>query len=282
MGRKAPYLPRQSKRKAPGAKVPSMLTDSHCHLDQLPDPAAALEKAAENGVGRVVAVSEDEASGRKNLELKERFPETVHLGLGFHPMLTPTREPAEVERCLDFLAEHLEGAEQLGEVGLDFKWARSEEEQSYQRQILDRQLELAARHRKPINLHSRWALRQTLEVAVDFTRETGLGAQMHWFTQSKKLIRISNPARVYVSVGPSILFDEQARGVAALIERDLLLLETDSPVPFDGNPAEPSWIQEVARMVAQLWSCDPAEVARQTELNYRRFLGGETFSPTEG
>ena len=250
-----------------------MLTDSHCHLEQVEDHQKALQEAEADGVTRVVAVAEDEASSKTVLELKERYPSQILAGIGFHPMFTVSRSPEEVESCLQFVDQNMARADELGEVGLDFKYAKSEPEQLFQRQVLQQQLQYAARDGKPINLHSRWALRQTMEVAVDFTRETGLGAQLHWFTQSKKLIRITNPARVYVSVGPTLLYDDSSRQVAATIDRELLLLETDSPVPFQGESARPAWVRRVAEVVAELWECDLSEVAEQTEQNLERYLG---------
>ena len=36
---------------------------------------------------------------------------------------------------------------------------------------------------------------------------------------------------------------------------------------------KPSWVARVARVVADLWQCDLDEVSRQTEENFRRYLG---------
>ena len=111
-----------------------------------------------------------------------------------------------------------------------------------------------------------------MNAAIEYSRDTGLSAQLHWFTSSKKLIRLTNRAGVFVSVGPSIIESKDARSVAAAIDRNLLLLETDSPVEFEGRPAEPSWVARVAQVVAELWECDLKEVSRQTEENFQRYL----------
>lgn len=187
-------------------------------------------------------------------------------------MFTPERSTTEVETFLGFLESNIARADQLGEVGLDYRWAKTEQERAFQREVLGRQLKLSAAAKKPINLHSRWALRQTMDVAIDYTRETGLGAQLHWFTQSKKLIRLCNQAGVYVSVGPSILNSEDAQAVAKMIKRDLLLLETDSPVQFEGREAEPAWVARVADQMATLWECDVSELAEQSSRNFERFM----------
>ena len=224
-----------------------------------------MERARQAGVHRVVAVAEDEKSIDVILQLKARYPDQVLVGVGLHPMLVPERSKASVYQA--------PRSDVIGEIGLDFKYAQTGEQQAFQRLVLDRQMTIAAIHKKPINLHSRWALRETMNAAIEYTRDTGLGAQLHWFTQSKKLLRLTNRVGVYVSIGPSILDSKEARSVAASIDKHLLLLETDSPVPFGEEPAEPSWVARVARVVADLWQCDLDEVSRQTEENFRRYLG---------
>ncbi len=248
-------------------------TDTHCHLDQLAVPEAAISEAAKVGVKRLVAVSEDLKSMQSVLRLKELYPEQVLAGLGVHPVFVVQSSSSELDIALALLAERLKEAAVLGEVGLDFKFARSDEQQLRLRKVLETQFELAAGLHKPVNLHSRWALRQTLEMAIDYTRNTGLGAQMHWFTQSRKLVRKANEAGVYVSVGPSLLFSDEARKVAGYIDRSLLLLETDAPVSFGGKPSCPSWVYQVAQVVAKLWNMDLEEVSDITEANFARFLG---------
>jgi TatD DNase family protein len=250
-----------------------MFTDTHCHLDQLQTPGDALRRAREAGVHRVVAVSEDEKTVDLILQLKARYPDQVLVGVGLHPMLVPERSRESVYQALEKIEIVAQRADVIGEVGLDFKYAKTGDQQKFQRLVLDRQMTIAAINKKPVNLHSRWALRETMNAAIEFTRDTGLGAQLHWFTQSKKLIRLTNRVGVYVSVGPSIIHSKEARSVAASVDRNLLLLETDSPVPFDGTPSEPSWVAQVAKVVAELWQCDIGEVSRQTELNFQRYLG---------
>ena len=109
--------------------------------------------------------------------------------------------------------------------------------------------------------------------AIRFHESSGLGAQLHWFTHSRKLVRITNEKGIYISVGPRVLDCEQTRKVVRTIDPDLLLLETDSPVPFGGQGARPSWIPRVARTVASLLGVEETELAERAESNFRRYLG---------
>ena len=249
-----------------------MLVDSHCHLDQFPDPSAVLREAADRGVESIVAVSENLQSMHDVLDLKERHGDRVMAGLGLHPAWVVQSEKEEIARALDFLSDHLGAADELGEVGLDHKWAETPEQQRWQETILERQFALAADCGKPVNLHSRRCQRQAMERAIAFHRNTGLNAQLHWFTQSKKLVRICNEEGIYISAGPAIIEDPQAQEVACAVDDDLLLLESDAPAGIGGRTGHPARVRAVAEKIAALKDCSLQRVAEMTRANFDRYL----------
>ena len=252
------------------------LVDTHCHLDQMPDPAAVLEQAATVGVERLVVVSENPVSMRAAIDLKMAYPQRLLTGLGLHPTWLVQNDRQTIETGLEFIAAHLSAADAVGEIGLDHKWATTPEQQALQEEIFDRQLTLAARFGKPVNLHSRRCLRQVLQKAVDFKRSSGLNAQLHWFTQSKKLVRICNAEGLFVSVGPTVLDDPATQQVALEIDDHLLLLETDAPVPIGGRAGHPAQVRQVAETLAELKKTTWRDIAALTSANFRRYL---TASP---
>jgi TatD DNase family protein len=227
------------------------LVDCHCHLYALARVENAILRARDAGVTKAVVVSEDQQSMEQTLRLRDDFPEFVLPGLGIHPVNVFAMSPQEWERAFSFLKSHAHEASCIGEIGLDFKYATTEREQEKQRKALHAQMEVAADNHLPVNLHSRRALRQTMEQAIAFHRDTGLPALLHWFAHSEKLLRQTNREGIFVSVGPSILFSEEALNLACTVDAQLILLETDTPVPFRGKPASPAWVAEVAeRLIA--------------------------------
>ena len=104
-----------------------MLVDTHCHLDQFDDPAAVLREAGAHGVSRVVAMSQDIASMEAVLRLRRSHPDAVVAALGLHPATVVEQSAEQTEGALAYLADHLADADVLGEVGLDYKWADTEE-----------------------------------------------------------------------------------------------------------------------------------------------------------
>jgi TatD DNase family protein len=250
------------------------LIDSHCHLYALRDAQDAVFHARAAGVTQIVVVSEDRASMEQTLRLRDAFPDFILPGLGIHPVTVSSISSAQWKNALSFLRNHAREASCIGEIGLDFKVAATEREQEKQWEALRAQMDVAAEHRLPINLHSRRALRQTMEEAIGFRRDTGLPALLHWFAHSEKLLRRTNAEKIFVSVGPSILFSEEALSLALSIDRRLLLIETDAPVPFGGKPASPAWAAEVAE---RLIASDPDKQLTREKLldNTRRFLRGD-------
>jgi Tat protein secretion system quality control protein TatD with DNase activity len=75
-----------------------------------------------------------------------------------------------------------------------------------------------------------------------------------------------------MSAGPAVLVNAGARKVAAAIDIDQLLVETDTPVPFGGEESRPSWIPRVLETIAQIRRMKVDDLARQLEENLNRYL----------
>lgn len=220
--------------------------DSHCHLYSLSNPEDAILHARDIGVEKVVVVSEDLQTMEQTLNLRDNFPDFILPGLGIHPINVLRFSQDEWEIALSFLRLHAHEASCIGEIGLDYKYATTEDEKEKQRNALHAQMDVAAENQLPINLHSRRALRQTMEEAISFYNTTGLSTLLHWFAHSWKLLKRTNEAGIFISVGPSILFSEEALAFACAIDPELVLVETDTPVPFNGKPSQPAWVVAVA------------------------------------
>jgi TatD DNase family protein len=246
--------------------------DVHCHLEAVADPDRAVEEAARAGVGPILAVGMVEASSTRSLELRARHPDRVRAAVGLHPSEIPALDDSALARELEFVRAALAGADALGEVGLDYRDAVDEAQRQRQRRALDVQLDGAAALGKPVSLHCRRAEREIVDVAARFAARTGLGVDLHWFTHSEKLARRCGEAGLYISPGPSILFDEHQARVAASIADAWLLLETDSPVEYGGEPARPAWAVRVAARLAALRGTTPEALAELLQANVRRYL----------
>jgi TatD DNase family protein len=262
-----------------------VVPDAHCHLDQLADPDRAVEEAAADGVGPILAVSMDAASAEVILALRARHPGRVLAGVGLHPSRIPEISAGDQERELRRLEALLDDADVVGEIGLDYKDATTVETRARQGDALARQMEWAAARGLPVNLHSRRADRDVLDAAIAFHEKTGLGALMHWFTHSAKLARRCAAHGVFISPGPLVLVDPRTREVAAAIEPSILLVETDAPVVYGGEgAARPAWARRVLVRLERERTADPAPLESILEKNFQVYLarGAGSSTPPPG
>lgn len=252
----------------------TVYADAHCHLDQLEDAPKEIAAAKKLGVKRFLSSSEDLASMKRNLALAHEFPGVVLPGLGIHPAELVDQDNKTVAEELDFIKAHVGSASFLGEIGLDFLHAATPVQQDRQKKILVEQFEIAAAAELPVVIHSRRAQRPAMNAAFRYVETYGQPALLHWFTQSVKLLlEVNRRPGVYISAGPAVLFNAGARKVVAHAILDRLLIETDAPVPFGGEPARPSWIPRVVETIAGIFRISPEELAKQLNKNLDRFLG---------
>jgi TatD DNase family protein len=246
--------------------------DAHCHLDQMAEPERAVEEALAAGVRPILAVGMEQASSERVLELREKYPDDLLAAVGLHPSEISSLESEELRTELAFVERTLPDADALGEVGLDYRDASDESQRALQREAFRQQLEWAERLRKPVSAHCRRAEHDVVDVAAEFVQRTSLGVNLHWFTHSEKLARACGEHGLFISPGPSILHSEPQAGVAAVIADAYLLLETDSPVEFQGEPAQPVWARRVAEKLAALRGESLEALAERLEQNFARYL----------
>lgn len=246
--------------------------DAHCHLADLEAPDEAVAKARACGVTPILAVSMNAVDAEGVLALRDRHPGVVLAGVGLHPSRVPALGGQALERELSRLERLAPRADFIGEIGLDYKDAREPRQQARQRDVLDRFLDLAARLRMPVNLHTRRADSELLDRAAAFAAASGRKALLHWFTHSRRMARRCAEAGLFISAGPSILIDPRQAEVARSIDPRLLLVETDAPVVYAGGTARPSWAARVARELALLRGESFEGMAARLAENLDRFL----------
>lgn len=244
------------------------LVDTHCHLEEIPDTEAAVERARAAGLIALVAVGSDFESNRTALALARRFPGMIYPALGIHPSMIAAAQTRDFEH----LRENLGGAVALGEVGLDYhKRVLAETGKDRQKEVLRELLGLARHHGKPALMHSRYAWRDAFELV----REAGLEkAVFHWFTGPTSVLRDIVEAGYYISATPAAEYHQEHRRAIKAAPPERLLLETDAPVRYGGgNETEPADLLRSLRAAAETRGMAEGELARVTTENAIRFFG---------
>lgn len=233
----------------------SLYVDTHCHLDLLPDPAAALDEAP-NTV--VVAVTELPSRYRL-LEARFRSDDRVRVALGLHPLHAATAGAFE-ERLL---IRHLEQVEFVGEVGLDFS-RHGRESRVAQLRVFDRLLSEPSLRNKVVTIHSRRAERAVIERF----RDAGVFGILHWYTGPLNLIDDAVDAGMYFSINPAMLRTEKGRDALTVIPTDRVLTESDAPfAKVGGKPTTPRDIGLIVDALADRWGTTRDEVRHRVQTN---------------
>lgn len=246
-----------------------MLVDSHCHLNYLDDPGAALSRARATGVGGFLCIGVDGEGIDDVLALADAH-EDVWATVGQHP------EAADGDR--DWLAGRLGHARvvAVGETGLDYFHESEPQAQRRQREAFDEQLGLAARHRLPVVVHTRAAETDTLDL---LRAHAGVRGVLHCFTESWALASAALDLGYYVSISGIVTFRnaDNVRDVARRVPGDRLLVETDcpwlAPVPHRGQRNEPGYLPDTAAFLAELRGHSPAALAATTTANFETLFG---------
>lgn len=271
-----------------------MLIDSHAHLDSpryADDREAMLMRAAQAGVGAVlsIGIGEGPAEMHQALEICRQFNARresgaqlprLYASAGVYPHNTPEIDDA-VLATLDSLLGEPE-AIACGEIGLDYYHEGAPRD--VQRAGLIRQLEVAARRRRPILIHCRGTNETTdawhdlFLVLEEHWGRTGLGGIMHCFGAGWEQARRSMDLGFLISFAGNITYPkaQALREVAAQIPLNAVLVETDAPwlapAPQRGQRNEPALVAQTARTLAGLLNVSEAELAAATTKNFFRLF----------
>jgi len=240
------------------------VTDTHAHLDACDEPADVLvARAREAGVGRIVSVGTGLDSCRETLAIAARHDD-VFAALGIHPHQAADEDADRLDVLRELLGH--DRAVAVGETGLDF--FRDYAPHDRQRDLFERQLELAAELGKPVVIHTRAASEETAAALKPFAGTVVL----HCFS-APELLPVALERGYYVSFAGNVTYPkaEELREAAKAVPRDRLLAETDSPYlapqPRRGRPNEPANVVHTVATLAETRGEDPGELAAQLDAN---------------
>ncbi|MDR2632778.1 MAG: TatD family hydrolase [Treponema sp.] len=236
--------------------------DTHAHLSLLPCEARCREEKLEQlfrgGFRGIIDIGTEAGDLQTRLKAFARFE-----GIRFSAGIWPSPEAiAGRKRLLPCLERHISAAAQgrliaIGECGLD-RYHNQEANGADllgERELLERHLDLAQRHRLPIIIHSRQAAQETGDILSQYPQVQGV---IHCFSYGIPEAKRFLQAGYYLSFAGNLTY-KNAQGLREALQfvpLDRLLLETDSPYlapqPFRGKSAEPGMVAETYRLAASL------------------------------
>lgn len=265
------------------AKSAPFLVDTHAHLSSSRfgnDLGLILENAARDRVDLIVTIACDIEDSRANLKLAERFPQ-VSPTAGIHPLYVHEIESENWQGELRAVAETPEIVA-IGEIGLDYfhppgDGSSETEWRSLQRDVFERQLQLACDLSLPAVIHQRESADDVTAVLRNFP---DVKAVLHCFNGTQEQAETALAMGHFISFTGILTFPkaEDVRSVAAKIPDDRIMVETDcpylAPVPFRGKRCEPSHVSATATTLAEIRGISREEIAALTTQNAYSFFRG--------
>ena len=248
-----------------------MFVDTHTHFyDEwlLPDAEAAIQRALEAGVGKMIQADVDSHERPAMWEVGRRHPGVLFQMLGLYPGSVAADWREELDQVFSLSGER--DCVAIGEIGLDYHEGLEFVQQ--QKEVLRQQLELAASLDLPVNIHLRDAWEDLLAILAD-CKHLNLRGNLHCFTSSYEIYERANKYGDFsVGIGGVVTFKNAS--IAKTLERipmEKILLETDAPylapVPFRGNRNESAFLPYVAAKVAEIKGVNVREVEEVTTHN---------------
>lgn len=273
------------------------LFDTHCHIADPrfdADREAVICRFLDAGVVRALVVADPreeiydgdpEEGGRlvcvgneaKVFEIVEAH-EFLYGAIGVHPHNARLWDAAAEQTVREYLGRAK--CRLLGEIGLDYHYDLSPREM--QREVFDRQLDMAFDLGFPVQLHIREAHGDCLDMLRARAKAGRMPAGiMHCYTGSWESAKVYLDLGLYISLSGAVTFKNAPKlsEVARNVPADRLLIETDcpymAPVPLRGQRNEPAFIAHTFAKVAELRGVGPDQLAEQLWENSNRIMGIE-------
>jgi len=260
--------------RSPDLPISRCLLDSHAHLDDAAfdaDREAVIERARAEGVRYLLIAGGGTGPDHLDspLPIAEQY-DWIYASVGVHPHEAQHYTDAHTER-LAKLAEHPKVVA-IGEIGLDYYYDHSPRD--VQKQVLIRQMELAARLKLPIIIHCRDAWDDFRELAETHWKPRGVPGILHCFAGSRADAFRFMDWGFLISFAGNLTFKkaDSVREVAKEIPLDRLLTETDcpylAPVPHRGKRNEPAWVEGITQELARLHGLSEEELGARVIQNF--------------
>jgi len=251
-----------------------MYFDTHAHYDDKrfnDDRDELLSSMPDAGVSLILNSGSSLRSSKFGLTLAAKYS-FMYASVGVHPHDSKSMTEETIAELEELLSHPKAMA--VGETGLDFHYNFSPPE--VQKKRFREQLELARHVKKPVIVHERESLRDTLDIIHDFRDLTGV---FHCFSGSWETAKIILDMGWYLSFTGVVTFKNARRAIEVLekMPSDRIMLETDcpylAPEPKRGRRNSSLYLRYIAEKVAQVRGISLEEAAALTKENGMKFFG---------
>ena len=248
-----------------------MFIDTHCHISKeyFDDIPNLIDKIVKSGVNKVIVNGCDMKSNFEVLELVEKY-DIVYGALGFHP----TELDDFSDEQLIWLEKNINNKKivAIGEIGLDYHYDNTDKVK--QKEVFEKQLQIASKYHKPVIVHSRDAINDTYNIISKYN----VIGSLHCFSSSKEMAERFIKLGFYIGIGGVCTYKnaKEIKEVIKAIDLEYIILETDtpylSPEPVRKEKNTPCNIPIIASYIASLKDVDLSIVSKVTSANASRLF----------
>lgn len=242
--------------------------DVHAHLNMLEEGIeAGIANAKAAGVKKIITIGTEPGDHPVVLEIARKYYPEVFCTLGIHPH----DGKVYTEEAGRFIEENSKDpcVVAIGEIGLDYYYDQSPREE--QKAAFRAQLAIAERTGLPVQIHTRDADEDTIEILKEFKGK--VKGIIHCFTGTPWLAEEALALGFNISISGVVTFKnaESIRETVRKLPLDRMHVETDAPflapIPMRGKKNTPAYVVHTAKFVADLKGISEEQLAEQTRKN---------------
>lgn len=247
--------------------------DIHAHLNMLEEGVdAAIANAKAAGVKKIITIGTEPQDLQLVLDIAHKNAPDVYCTLGIHPH----EGQIYTEEIGRFIEKNAADPVMVavGEIGLDYYYEQSPKEE--QRHAFRAQLDIAQRTGLPVEIHTRDAEPDTVEILKDYKGK--VKGVIHCFTGTEWLAKQCLDLGFNISISGVVTFKnaEDLRNVVRMLPLDRMHVETDAPflapVPMRGKKNTPAYVVHTAKFVADLKGISLEALAEHTNRNAQQMF----------
>ena len=253
------------------------MIDVHAHYEDEKyneDREIILKKQHDLGVDYIINAGAGIKSSKGAINIANSH-NNVYCTIGIHPEYVESGENIDDLRRL-YVENGKEKIVAIGEIGLDYHYTKEFKEN--QKKLFKDQLEFAFELGLPVQIHSRDASLDTVEV-LESTDKKPEKIMFHCFDLNEQTARYIKDNGYKISLGGNITYKRTDTAIRVIKEMPIenIMTETDapylSPVPHRGERNESKNIAYVIEKIAEIKGMEKEEVSRIVYNNAVEFYG---------
>lgn len=271
------------------------MIDVHCHLNLHKfddDSDSVIKDALAAGVTKIINTGTSIPSSRKAVELASKYPELYAI-VGVHPHHADKSDVKfEGELHEDWLSELEKIANEpkvigIGEIGMDYFRYQSNGivDNTLQVDAFRKQIELSIKLSLPLQIHTRLAWDDTLNILSDYKSQLqDVPGMFHCFSGNIEFTKKVLDMGFYLGFDGNITYsglppgeDTKLEDLVRYAPMDRILTETDSPFltpqSLRGTRNVPKNVIIVGEEIARIKGISFDEVMNATQENFKAVFG---------